>query len=302
MVITCSSFPTGTEGGADGSLQYVGKSALEPTEGVLSVGNERLDLEMLIGMPLDKGLQSSGLLLDMTHLSEYEESVFGPGDYVRLVQHLYKVNEHGIFEHLGKHEGNTTHELLTAFELLTGKLVGAVRFTESPRARIRRKPEEKDHVTLPDENADVQIIGYTHGMDMPFIMSYGHLSPDQSLTKTWPTILPTELCDIEEMAREGASHLISENGYCTTNFPDLFCEQYTKGFVEGYQFGLHAKSHGLMELLHSMRTESDALRYELSRRFAHELILKEPTPNKDDLMSSKLDQLKAMYEEYQSAS
>lgn len=290
-------YPHWYRGDANGSLQYVGKTSLgaEGEEAPPDVDELRMDLEMLLGMPLGQDLQPTGVMLAMMHFSEYKESAFGPGDYVRLSWHLYRVNEHGIFEHLGKHEGGSTHELIASFERLTGKFVGEIHIATNPAPEGTGK---KKCFTFPDDSLDAQVYGFTHGMDMLSIMAFDRIPLDATLPEDFVTNMPTGPDEIEKMGHESANFLL---GKIETNSPDQFCEQYAKGFIDGYKFGLYATPRGLMELLRSMRDISDIMRYELSHRFAWELIMRESSEDKDTLMASKLDQLKAMYEEYQAA-
>ncbi|SRR6266436_410818 len=151
--------------------------------------------------------------------------------------------------------------------------------------------------TLPgDDRLEVQIIGYSHGLNILSRMLFEQLPPGVGLPDSFLTNMPQEQADIEKMARElSVVSLTSPNKRPVTNSPALYCEYYVEAFIRGYRFSLYAIPHGYTEVMHSIPAKR---RYELAFRFAHEQIKQEPAPESDPFIEGALEGIRAIYKHY----
>lgn len=142
--------------------------------------------------------------------------------------------------------------------------------------RVNMKKKQKKsvlpHYTLPgDEDLDVQCMAYARGLNILPRMLFEQLPPGAAPPDTFLTNMPRDEETIEKVAQDLSETLLSgPERQFTTNSPALFRDLYTKGFVEGYRFGLYAVSHGLLELSYSLpperREESCGLVCPVTRR------------------------------------
>src|SRR5690242_21917648 len=116
---------------------------------------------------------------------------------------------------------------------------------------MKKKPKKSllPHYTLPgDESMDVQCMAYAHGLNILPRMLFEQLPPGAPLPDTFLTNMPRDMETIVKVAQDlGETLLSGPERQFTTNSPALFRELYSKGFGEGYRFGLYAVSHGLVE-------------------------------------------------------
>lgn len=162
----------------------------------------------------------------------------------------------------------------------------------------QRKKRVSPHYLLPgDDGEEVQCMAYAHGLNILPRMLFEQLPPGAALPDTFLTNMPRDVATIEKVAQDLSETLLSDpSGQFTTNSPALFRELYSKGYREGYRFGLYAVSHGLVELSYSLPPER---RYEFAYRFACERIKHEPEPGSDPFIDSALEKLRATYKHYQ---
>ena len=151
--------------------------------------------------------------------------------------------------------------------------------------------------TLPgDDRLEVQIIGYSHGLNILSRMLFEQLPPGADLPDTFLTNMPREQAEIEQMARElSVVSLTSPNKRPVTNAPALYCEYYVEAFIRGYRFSLYAVPHGYTEVMYSLPAER---RYELAFRFAHEQIKQKPAPESDPFIEGALERIRAIHRHY----
>ena len=159
------------------------------------------------------------------------------------------------------------------------------------------KKSAPPHYILPgDDGEEVQCMAYAHGLNILPRMLFEKLPPGASLPDTFLTNMPRDVATIEKVAQDLSDTLLSDpSGQFTTNSPALFRELYSKGYSEGYRFGLYAVSHGFVELSYSLPPER---RYEIALRFAYERIKHEPEPNSDPFMDGVLEKIRAIYKQY----
>jgi len=162
----------------------------------------------------------------------------------------------------------------------------------------KQKKMELPHYTLPgDEGLDVQCMAYAHGLNTLPRMLFEQLPPGVALPDTFLTNMPRDIETIEKVAQDLSETLLSGPvRQFTTNSPGVFHEFYTRGYIEGYRFGLYAVSHGLVEWSYSL---PPTRRYEFAFRFACERIKHELEPDSDPLMDNALEKLRATYKRYQ---
>ena len=159
-----------------------------------------------------------------------------------------------------------------------------------------RRRQGYDFVLPGDDRLEVQIIGYSHGLNILSRMLFEQLPPGADLPDSFLTNMPQEQADIEKMARElSVVSLTSPNKRPVTNAPALYCEYYVEAFIRGYRFSLYAVPHGYTEVMHSIPAER---RYELAFRFAHEQIKQEPAPESDPFIDGALERIRAIYKHY----
>ena len=165
---------------------------------------------------------------------------------------------------------------------------------------MKKKQKKRDlpHYTLPgDEGLDVQCMAYAHGLNTLPRMLFEQLPPGAALPDTFLTNMPRDIETIEKVAQDLSETLLSgPDRQFTTNSPVVFHELYTRGYIEGYRFGLYAVSHGLVEWSYSL---PPTRRYEFAFRFACERIKLELEPDSDPLMDNALEKLRATYKRYQ---
>ena len=162
----------------------------------------------------------------------------------------------------------------------------------------KQKKSSLPHYTLPgDEDLDVQCMAYAHGLNILPRMLFEQLPRGAAPPDTFLTNMPGDAETIAKVAQDLSETLLSgPQRQFTTNSPALFRELYTKGFVEGYRFGLYAVSHGLVEWSYALPPER---RYDFAYRFACERIKGEPEPDSDPAMEDALEQLRATHKRYQ---
>ena len=133
----------------------------------------------------------------------------------------------------------------------------------------KQKKSLLPHYALPgDESLDVQCMAYAHGLNILSRMLFEQLPQGAALPDTFLTNMPRDAETIAKVAQDLSETLLSgPERQFTTNTPALFRELYTKGFVEGYRFGLFAVSHGLVEWSYALPPER---RYDFAYRFACE--------------------------------
>ena len=162
----------------------------------------------------------------------------------------------------------------------------------------KQKKSLLPHFTLPgDEDLDVQCMGYAHGLNILPRMLFEQLPRGAALPDTFLTNMPRDAETIAKVALDLSETLLSgPQRQFTTNSPALFRELYTRGFVEGYRFGLYAVSHGLVEWSYALPPER---RYDFAYRFACERIKGEPEPDTDPAIDDALEKLRATHKRYQ---
>lgn len=147
-----------------------------------------------------------------------------------------------------------------------------------------------------DDRLEVQIIGYSHGLNILSRMLFEQLPPGADLPDTFLTNMPKEQATIEQMARElSVVSLNSSNKQPVTNSPALYCEYYVEAFIRGYRFSLYAVPHGYIEVMYAIPA---ARRYELAFRFAHEQIKQQPAPESDPFIEAALERIRAIHRHY----
>lgn len=165
---------------------------------------------------------------------------------------------------------------------------------------MKKKPKKSllPHYTLPgEEGTDLQCMAYAHGLNILPRMLFEKLPPGAALPDTFLTNMPRDMETIVRVAQDlGETLLSGPERQFTTNSPTLFRELYTRGFVEGYRFGLYAVSHGLVEWSYALPSDR---RYEFAYRFACERLKNEPEPDSDPAMEDALAKLRATYKRYQ---
>lgn len=152
---------------------------------------------------------------------------------------------------------------------------------------------------LPDEAAHVQCQGMSEGLRALHVM-FDEVSPDgPPVEQLFQSTFLVEPEKVEYMAQGVAYLLAHSEARPVANDLEMFDQVFKQGFTAGFQFGLYALPRGLMKLYRSI--PGDRV-YDLAFRFSWEHFVKEPAPDNDALMVGALDQLKAMYEEYQAVS
>src|SRR5260370_336721 len=132
-------------------------------------------------------------------------------------------------------------------------------FLKQGRVNVKKKQKKSllPHYTLPgDEGLDVQCMAYAHGLNILPRMLFEQLPQGAALPDTFLTNMPRDEETIEKVAQDLSETLLSgPERQFTTNSPALFRELYTRGFVEGYRFGLNAVSHSLVDWSDGLRPE-----------------------------------------------
>lgn len=150
---------------------------------------------------------------------------------------------------------------------------------------------------LPDDMTRVQSLGFADGLRSLFLIffdQYPDGSPDDQLFQSISAVQK----NIDGFAQLSANLRASQDEQPVANSLDLYHQYFVESFTEGVQFSLYALPHGLMKLYYSLPEDRG---FELAHRFGWEHFTKEESPDKDELIIGALDQLKAMYEEYQAA-
>src|ERR1700730_2127267 len=121
----------------------------------------------------------------------------------------------------------------------------------------QQKKRVSPHYLLPgDDGEEVQCMAYAHGLNILPRMLFEQLPRGAALPDTFLTNTPRDAETIAKVAQDLSETLLSgPQRQFTTNSPALFRELYTKGFVEGYRFGLYAVSHGLVEWSYALPPE-----------------------------------------------
>ncbi len=161
--------------------------------------------------------------------------------------------------------------------------------------RIAAKDKTQEpRFNLPDDTARVQGLAYADGLRALYHIFFDRF-PDSPPSNQLLQSIPLEP-DITSAAQGMAEIRSTQDERPIANSPELYRQYFVESFIAGVQFSLYALPRGLMKLYYSLPEDRG---FELAHRFGWEHFTKEESPDKDGLIIGALDQLKAMYADYQ---